>query len=367
MPSMRAWEQPHSSCDHFLVLKFPLGSAQIMNDPCLYDDDADDFQNPPFELAGQRHQQTVGCQGVDMALQRPCRMPKFYGEDARELLQLCKGFSVDSRDNVMTALAAYAIKHGKPFKLNNKKMKVARSKERNVWVQCYSKTCKFCIHFKFVERRADVMDTSHCWTIVDEVIPHTCMLNFSSDVAKKAHFSPFPKRVLAMALLERLSAQKSGKQVPSQQHAITLRPLLGYSPSMPYVRKLKTIAMDILHSSHEVPRALNAHIDSHIRGMVRLGQYVDALREVGHQVSVTTQTGAELRLVVHFDAASVSRSTRCAVCRNGGGADRSPTAKHVVYVERCMSSEWNDCVPPQSSLCGASYGATPGRRVLAAH
>ena len=54
--SMRAWEQPHSSFDHFLVLKFPLGSAQIMNDPCLYDDDADDFQTPPFELAGQRHQ-----------------------------------------------------------------------------------------------------------------------------------------------------------------------------------------------------------------------------------------------------------------------------------------------------------------------
>ena len=45
------------------------------------------------------------------------------------------------------------------------------------------------------------------WTIVDDVIAHSCGLGFDSEVVKKAKFTPFPRKVLAMALLERLSLE----------------------------------------------------------------------------------------------------------------------------------------------------------------
>ena len=60
-------------------------------------------------------------------------MPKFCNEEGREALQLAKGFSAPTRDNVATALGAWAIKTGKPFKLDNTKMKVSKAKQRHVW------------------------------------------------------------------------------------------------------------------------------------------------------------------------------------------------------------------------------------------
>ena len=36
-------------------------------------------------------------------------MPKFFNEEGREALQLAKGFSTPTRDNVATALGAWAL------------------------------------------------------------------------------------------------------------------------------------------------------------------------------------------------------------------------------------------------------------------
>ena len=73
-------------------------------------------------------------------------MPKFYTAEGRKALVLRKGFSSPTRDDVSTALGAWAIKTSKPFKLDNSKMKRSRTKQRDIWATCYDKNCEFCIH-----------------------------------------------------------------------------------------------------------------------------------------------------------------------------------------------------------------------------
>ena len=70
-----------------------------------------------------------------------------------EELVLRKGFSSPTRDDVSTALGAWAIKTSKPFKLDNSKMKRSRTKQRDIWATCYDKNCEFCIHFQLGEGR----------------------------------------------------------------------------------------------------------------------------------------------------------------------------------------------------------------------
>ena len=105
-------------------------------------------------------------------------MPKFYTAEGRKALVLRKGFSSPTRDDVSTALGAWAIKTSKPFKLDNSKMKRSRTKQRDIWATCYDKNCEFCIHFQLGEGRDDSMlvDGSMAavaiapeWTIVDDV------------------------------------------------------------------------------------------------------------------------------------------------------------------------------------------------------
>ena len=84
-------------------------------------------------------------------------MPKFYTAEGRKALVLRKGFSSPTRDDVSTALGAWAIKTSKPFKLDNSKMKRSRTKQRDIWATCYDKNCEFCIHFQLGEGRDDSM------------------------------------------------------------------------------------------------------------------------------------------------------------------------------------------------------------------
>ena len=174
-------------------------------------------------------------------------MPKFYTAEGRKALVLRKGFSSPTRDDVSTALGAWAIKTSKPFKLDNSKMKRSRTKQRDIWATCYDKNCEFCIHFQLGEGRDDSMlvDGSMAavaiapeWTIVDDVIAHSCGLGFDSEVVKKAKFTPFPRKVLAMALLERLSLETPSKKLAAEQHAVTLKEFLGYMPSLAFVGKV---------------------------------------------------------------------------------------------------------------------------------
>ena len=52
-----------------------------------------------------------------MEVARPLEvpMPKFYTAEGRKALVLRKGFSSPTRDDVFTALGAWAIKTSKPF------------------------------------------------------------------------------------------------------------------------------------------------------------------------------------------------------------------------------------------------------------
>ena len=41
------------------------------------------------------------------------------------------------------------------------------------------------------------MGSAHVWTIVDDIIPHTCVLGFELPVVKTKKFTPFTRKVLA--------------------------------------------------------------------------------------------------------------------------------------------------------------------------
>jgi len=250
-----------------------------------------------------------------MEVARPLEvpMPKFYTAEGRKALVLRKGFSSPTRDDVFTALGAWAIKTSKPFKLDNSRMKRSRTKQRDIWATCYDKNCKFRIHFQLGEGRDDSMlvDGSMAagaiapeWTIVDDVIAHSCGLGFDSEVVKKAKFGPFPRKVLAMALLERLSLETPSKKLGAEQHAVTLKEFLGYMPSLAFVGKVKQEAKKIFYTSHQVPLGSVSNGDFECCGMVRLGQLVEALRECGHRVDITTQKGAKLRSIAIANARS---------------------------------------------------------------
>ena len=94
-----------------------------------------------------------------MEVARPLEvpMPKFYTAEGRKALVLRKGFSSPTRDDVFTALGAWAIKTSKPFKLDNSRMKRSRTKQRDIWATCYDKNCEFRIHFQLGEGRDDSM------------------------------------------------------------------------------------------------------------------------------------------------------------------------------------------------------------------
>lgn len=234
-----------------------------------------------------------------LARQNESMQPVLYNTEARKTLVLHAGLTVDNKASALSIVGAWMVKLQKPVRGLSKKCHKAHPP--HIHFGCYHGQCKCWIHFKHCEKEGGV---GYHWCLVDFIdhSPH-CNLSFSSPSFKKKYkFSPFPRCVMAYALIPRLLLEKPSQTVSTAQHQLTLQDFYGYRPSPSVVSKLKSDAIAIMYQTSQNPQSRSTSMPQDC--LPRLMQYMKALREAGHEVRLTTQTGAQLRAVVLATAKS---------------------------------------------------------------
>jgi hypothetical protein len=118
-------------------------------------------------------------------------------------------------------------------------------------------------------------------------------------VVKRAKWSPFAKPVIAYALIPFLADETPKNQLSTKTLGRILMDYFGYIPSQSYISKLKKIALQIMYDvGSTATNRLSKPMNPRNNSMLRVVQFIEVLRGDGHFVSVTTQSGDDLRKTI---------------------------------------------------------------------
>jgi hypothetical protein len=241
---------------------------------------------------------TASMQGI-LDRTRESSRPFVYPLNMHAQLSVKIGDRHASKDQCKALTGALGIMANTPFRFS-------KNTGDSLYACCVNKDtgCRWQYNF-FAKKVAQDANANRQWTVTKLCAQHQPGCD-ASTFQTHPTLPPYGHSLLAHVLLG--CVNHPGQKVPLQTIRHTLAGYLPWHVTDVYCSKLKSAAERLLLATTAIPKEVSPSKTAHYQTAL-LMDYVTKLRECGHHVSLTTQTGATLQQFI-MDSASKAHAAR---------------------------------------------------------